>query len=370
MITELSADQVRAIRLHAQRLSPRGSTENILQVIRALCGVNAQLRPAMLLALRARARGLRPEHVADRQQELVRTWAMRGTIHLFARDDYGWILPLLGPTLTAKSRRRRLELGLDEAKLEKGLREMRAIMEREGPLTRGELVDRLVDHGVSIERKSQAPYHLLAYAGLNGIMIMGPDRPGGEETYVLAGDGQITWSGDQALATLASRYLEGYGPASPADFAAWSGLPMTDAKRGWELMRAKGSLADVTVDQHTLQVLERQLKLAVDEPFTESIVNFLPAFDTLVLGYSDRSLVVPEKYQADVYHGGQTVPVVLVNGTAAGVWRYERQSRSIGIEVRPFELLDKKTKGLVEEEASDVGRLFGLSATIKYASRR
>ncbi|WP_424358718.1 winged helix DNA-binding domain-containing protein [Methanocella sp. MCL-LM] len=367
-MTELSADQVRAMRLRAQYLHPGVTPDNMLQVVRALCGVNAQLKPAMLLSLRARARGFRPGHLAGQRQELVRTWAMRGTLHLLSRDDLGWILPLISPRLTARTRRRRLELGLDEEKLKRGLREMHAVLAQEGPLTRGELADRLIGRGVDIERKSQALYHLLAYAGLKGLIVMEPDRPDGEETYSLSKTTGKALSREQALAMLAGRYLEGYGPASAADFAAWSGLTMADAKTGWELLRAEGSLADVTVDKRVLGALEQQLKSATYDDSTDLIVNLLPAFDTLVLGYSDRSLVVPQKYQAEVYHGGQTVPVVLVNGAAAGVWRYERQSRSIRIEVHPFGRLDMKTKDLIEEEAGDVGRLFELAATVKYAS--
>jgi len=354
------------MRLRAQRLCPRAARGDAVEVVRSICGVNAQSRPAMLLSLRARLPGFVPEDLASVGSQLVRTWAMRGTIHLLSRDDPGWLLPLIGPPVIGKLRSRRRELGLDEDKLSRGVRELIAVLEGSGPLTRAELVERLNDRGIDIERKSQAPYHLIAFAGLKDQILMGPDRPDGEPTYVLSDlPAAKPEPREEALAALADRYLRGYGPASPADLAAWSGLPTADAKKGWALLREYGRLTDVEVDG-------RVLGTAVTPPeqaFSETIVNLLPAFDALVLGYADRELLVPGKHHKDVYHGGQTVPVVLVNGAAAGVWRYEGRGKLVRIEVRPFEAFGRKIKELIEAEAEDVGRLFGKTPVLTYGGR-
>jgi hypothetical protein len=352
------------MRLRAQRLHPGSASGDAAEVARALCGVNAQLKPAMMLSLRARLRGAKLSDLTDLiyvRRMLLRTWAMRGTMHLLFRDDAGLILPLVGPPAIAKLRRRRHGLDLDDEKLARGLREIRAILEDSGPLTRDELVSRLNEHGVDIERKSQAPYHLIACAGLEGIVALGPDRPGGKQTYVLADlpSGKARPE-VEALAELAERYLKGYGPASATDFSAWSGLPAADAKKGWALLKERGLLTDIAVDGRVLASMK-------PEPIPEgAVVNLLPAFDTLILGYSDRELVVPAKHHKDVYHGGQTVPVVLVNGEAAGVWRYEIKGGRISLEVRPFGALDDGVRDMVEAEAEDVGHFFGLAPIITW----
>ena len=329
----------------------------------------------MMLILRARIQGIVAEDLTDlmdRRGELIRTWAMRGTIHLMTWEDQSWIIPLLGPAIIAKTRRRRQELGLDERLLARCLREIRVILADGNPVTREDLIKRLIDQGVTLERKSQAPYHLLAYASLLGIICIGSDNSDGEQTFVLADQplkNRKPLEGKQALAELAYRYLQGYGPARSSDFAWWSGLPVTTARQGWELMREKGMLAEIMVENRTLWLPETQLRSLHEQAFTKTIVNLLPAFDNLVLGYSDREHFVPEKYHKEIYHGGQTVPLVLVNGMAAGVWRYERRGKKLSINVQPFEPFDRTVKDLVEKEAEDVGRFMGISPTLTYVSR-
>jgi hypothetical protein len=60
------------------------------------------------------------------------------------------------------------------------------------------------------------------------------------------------------------------------------------------------------------------------------------------------------------------VPVVLVDGEAAGVWRYEIKGKKISVEVRRFEAFDGRVKELVEAEAEDVGRFFGRALSIAW----
>ncbi len=184
----VTPEQLRALRLQAQHLDRRASVEDLVAVVRSLGGVNAQFSPAMMLSLRARVKGLEPDDVrkAIEKRRLVRTWAMRGTIHLIDPDDLGWLVSLLGPAILPKGRGRRLELGLDEDVIERGLSAITAVLDGEKPLTRDELIDRLIDRGIPLERKSQAPYHLIVYAALKGLVCLGPDRENGDQTYCLA----------------------------------------------------------------------------------------------------------------------------------------------------------------------------------------
>src|SRR5438876_5917013 len=119
MAISLSDDQVRFLRLRTQRLTAQipGEATSVVQVVKEMCGIQAQDASAATLAVRARSAGL---VVADVEQArvqdrtLIRTWGPRGTLHLLASDDIGWLLPLFGPVFVAGDRRRREELGLDE----------------------------------------------------------------------------------------------------------------------------------------------------------------------------------------------------------------------------------------------------------------
>jgi hypothetical protein len=85
-----------------------------------------------------------------------------------------------------------------------------------------------------------------------------------------------------------------------------------------------------------------------------------------LLGYHVRDLAVPLKYQDRVFHGGEIVPTILVDGSAAGTWRYEQRGQQIRIEVTPFSSLTSQDRDLIAEEADDIGRFFGRTAALSY----
>ena len=151
---------------------------------------------------------------------------MRGTLHMVAAEDAGWLVALLGPGFAAGNRRRRLQLGLDDRLCERAMEALPAVLAG-GPLSRGELVQALAAKGVRVDPGGQAPAHLVGYAAMRGLICRGPDLDGDEASYVLleewAGPGRALGP-DEALAELARRYLAGHGPAAPEDLAAWSGL--------------------------------------------------------------------------------------------------------------------------------------------------
>jgi hypothetical protein len=181
------------------------------------------------------------EAVAQRQ--VIRTWAMRGTLHMLAAEDVGWIVGLLGPYFAKRLAGRRHQLGLDDTTADRGRDALHTVLTNETPLTRAEVVARLAGHGLSLDPKSQAPAHLMAYAAMTGLVHRGPDAAKDEPTYELAPTAQPL-PAEEALARLATRYLAGYGPATEADLAAWSGLPLGQARTGFEAIRP----TRVTVD--------------------------------------------------------------------------------------------------------------------------
>jgi hypothetical protein len=328
----------------------------------------------MLLQLRARVSGLSVEEIDDaigKSRRLVRTWAMRGTLHLLPVEDVGWLGTLLGPIFVAQDRGRRLQLGLDDEATAKGLNAIRAILSNGEPLTRGQVVDKLEREGLTLERRSQAPIHLIRLAALNGLVCLGPERSNGESTFTLIDrwiePGQ-SLTKEQALAELARRYFEGYGPATPQDLAAWAGLTLTDAKRGWASVRDQGRLTEVRVEERVLWQLASPSGEVHRSSSSEPVVRLLPAFDPYVLGYADRGDVVLREHQHRVYHGGQTAPVILVDGLASGVWRYERQGTRLQIAVHAFEPFDPPILRMIAAEADDIGRFWKAPVSVSYST--
>lgn len=336
-----------------------------------MVGINAQRSSAMMLSLRARVRGAERTDIdkaINEEKALVRTWAMRGTLHLVDARDIHWLVAGLGPIAIVKTRRRRLELGLDDDILSRALKEMKAVMSKSGAMTRWELTDSLAGRGIVLEKKSQAPIHLIVYAALSGLVCLGPERENGEPTYVLldrwVGKVKVE-AGRSAIPRLAKRYLQGYGPATVNDFSAWTGIPMTQARDAWKSLVEAEEFQEVQVDGRSFWVSAEGARPPGAHPARRPLVRLLPAFDSYVLAYSDRELLMPKELHKHVYHGGQTLPTILMNGAIVGVWRYTRKGKQLVVELSPFDPLDDKVHAMVIDEAHDIGRFFGLSTTVE-----
>lgn len=370
-MVNLSPQQVRKLRLRAQGLEPRAAREALPDAVRAVVGIQAQSHPALALALRARVAGLTMGDVQEAvhlRRSLARTWTMRGTLHLSAAEDVRWLVPLLGPLFIRAGRRRRLQLGLNDEKAARGMAVMRTVLRQRGPLTRDELVAALNAQGLALERRSQAPIHLIGLAALEGIVCYGPEAGNGEETFVLFDD----WVGEPevrpeeaALAELARRYVSGYGPVDLRDFARWSGLPMAAARKAWGLVDGEPGFVRAQIGDRAVLVAAAELAGLSKQADGSPVARLLPAFDAYILGYAQRDLLVRPEYQGEVYHGGQTVPVVLVDGQVAGVWRYKRQGRRLTVTVQAFDSFDPEVERLIAEEADDVGRFWQMPVSLR-----
>jgi hypothetical protein len=373
---QLSDRQARLLRLRSQRLdAERREPAGAVGAVRELCGVHAQLPSSSALTLRPRTDGLDAAAVEEarvKERALLRTWVMRGTFHLIATDDAGWLLPLLAPVMLARSRRRRAELGLDEDTFARALRIMRRALAG-GPLTRPELAERLKRGGV--DRAGQRIAGLVQRAGLEGVLCHGPDRAG-EPTLVLLED----WTGgragrrhghgldrDAAMAELARRYLAAYGPAGPADLAAWSGIPVREARSA--VAGIGGELVEVRVAAEPAWLPASRASWLDDPPPGEPLVHLLPGFDVYLLGYRDRALAVPADRARTVWTGGGFIkPTLTVDGWAAGTWRSDRSGPRMEITVEPFSAVDEPLRDRIDAEAADLGRFFATPVEARIGS--
>ena len=96
----LGEKELRMLRARAQLLDVPRPEASPFEIVQRVCGVQAQDLRAADLALRARAASLTATEVQaarGRERLVIRTWAMRGTLHLLASDDVGWLLSLIAP---------------------------------------------------------------------------------------------------------------------------------------------------------------------------------------------------------------------------------------------------------------------------------
>jgi hypothetical protein len=367
MTISLPDEQTLLLRLRAQRLwLPGPASATVAQVAKDVCGLQAQDVPAAALAVRVRSAGLTASDFDSarlHQRSIIRTWCMRGTLHVVATEDFAWLVPLLGPHFISKARHRYQQLGLDEAACERGVRTIRDALAAQGPLPREDIARHLTAHAIPAE--GQATIHLIGRAALEGIVCIGPDR-GVKPTYVLVRD----WLGqepapapDAALAELARRYLAAYGPARPDDLAAWSGLGIGQARQAWQLIA--GQLIQVEVKGSATWMLKTQADRLRESLVHPPIVRLLPKFDTYLLGYSSRDLVVEPQHAKRIHPGGGLLyPTLLVNGHAEGVWSVKRRGKRLEIIVEPFAGLSAAIRRGLEAEVADLSRFLETETTL------
>lgn len=302
-----------AARLASQGLTvPLAPETGASAVVRRLVGLQAQDDWVAPYVLRPRVTS------TDPPEDAVVNWLMRGTLHMVAAADAGWLTRLLGPVFVARTQRRRLQLELTDAILARAVPRMVKRL----PATREELLATVkVPEG-------QARAYLLAYAGMTGEMVRRGDvyepMPSGEQP-------------EDPLAELARRYTLGYGPAEAADFAAWSGLPLTTARKV-------------------------SLSSAENKAPKPRRVILLGHLDPYLLGYKDRTFALDPAHAPKVQRGGGFLqPVVLVDGRVRGVWSRKLTARRMEISVDAFGSIP--APGL-REEVENLGRYFGTDATL------
>jgi hypothetical protein len=283
---------------------------------------------------------------------------MRKTVHLVPSEDAGWMVPLFAEITVRWSRKRLADFGLDRAGQDRALAVLHEAVDRDGPLTRTELAERLETAG--FDTANEFKVHLWLLATLDGELCLGPDR-GGQTCLVRTGD----WIGplehrsrEDALAELARRYFHAYAPASDRDLARWAGLPLRDARLGIE--RIAGEIETVSAGDETLL-----RPTGAGGAGRGRFVRLLGAYDNYNLGYLSRDFYLAPEHAKQVVPGGGIVrPAIVVDGKIVGTWTSKRSGKRLAVTLEPFAALDSEVREALVAEVEDVGRFEGLTATL------
>jgi hypothetical protein len=305
------------------------------RVLERMGGLQAQYAPSMYIGLWSRVEGLERDAVtrALERRSIVQGSMMRATIHLVSRRDYwpfvvgirraqrDWWLRTHGRHINAR------EIAANGRKVRRAF--------RGGTLTRAEL------EAILGQR--------LGVAGLFLDLVRVPPSGTWErrraDLYALAED----WVGpedtreDEGIEHLVRRYLQGFGPARPAEIADWASLDMTTTKRaleGVELRRFQDEQGKELVDLP---------RLPLPDEATPAPVRFLPVWDATLLVHARRTQILPERYRPLIFNVKipNSANTFLVDGQVAGTWRYEDGR----VKTKPFGRLTKAECSELEEEA-------------------
>ena len=360
-MSALGAAQVRAARMVSLQLDG-ASPRTPLAVAKWFGALQAQDAASGHWSLGVRCPGLTERDVVDafERRELIRTWPMRGTIHIVPARDAGWMLDLTAARTLAAAGPRRDRLGLTEADMASAIDALENALKQGGCLTRAQALAAVEDAGTSTT--GQRGYHLLWHAAHLGVIAIGPQR-GSDQTFVLLSDwapDPVRLDPDEALVELLFRYVRSHGPVPLKDFAGWSGLTLADARRA--ATGNDGRLREVPTEVGPMWVTD-ELGDALEEGSVERPrVVALPGFDEFLLGYKDRVLQLPGPGMAHVVPGGNGMfrSTIAVDGRAVATW--SRTPRASGVDIA-IDVFDGRLSGrqltAAERSLRDYGRFVG-----------
>jgi Winged helix DNA-binding domain len=334
--------QVMAWRAAHHHLDERVPAKAMLEVVADIAGLHAQVMSSAELTLAARMEGLEPGDVGRalwEERSLVKTWAMRGTLHLLPAAEF----PLWQAAL---STRRNWEAGawqrafLPRQELER-LNDAVAQALDGRPLTREELAARvgeLTGSEALGDKLRESWGALLKPAAALGRLCFAPSQ--GQQVRFTRPD---TWLGgwadhdpEEALAQVTRRFLAASGPVTREDFARWWGIP-SPARGGRLLERLGEEVARVEVEGSAAYALAADLPGLAGARGTRT-VRLLPAFDQYVITATlQAEHLMPGPFKAHVYRPqGWLSPVLLVGGRMDGTWRQEAKGRRLLVTIEPF----------------------------------
>lgn len=369
---ELTWPQVHAFRLLRHHLTKRAPKKDLARVVGDVGGAQAQVMSAaeMQIATRVDCSVVDVRNALWKDRSLVKTWLMRGTLHLARSEDLPFYVGAMGRHWVSQVRPSWLEyMQITEPEFWKLCDQIGAAVNGT-PMTREELIAQ-VGKGRSQRVRDLLKSGwggMLKPAARNGLLCFGPNR-GQSVTFVRPQEWLPSWrtvDPEQAIGEMARRYLRAYGPATRTDFARWWGGWPGVPSAAWSAIR--GELVQVAVDGLKLDLLEEDLD-AVRRAGIDRHVALLAGFDPYLMGYARRDHLVDRAHASKVSRtAGWISAVVLVDGKVVATWTHTLANKSLRLAVEPFERLPSGVVAQVRERAGELAEALGATrAEVKVA---
>jgi hypothetical protein len=340
-------------RLHLQHIS-HTQFEKPEDIVCALGVLQAQDYLASLWAVGVRGKNITEVDVEQAivKRKIIRTWPLRGTLHLVAAEDVRWILSTFAPRIIAMhANRLKRESEIDEKLITRCKKIIEVALVNHKLLTRDEVYHALEKK--HIQTKNQRGLQILWRLAQDGFICFGP-RQGKQHTFTLLDEwipSSKRINREEGIVKLAKRYFNSHGPATVQDFAWWSGLTATEAKTAVELIKPK-------LISEKLNDIQYYFPASLEEIKKTSSLYLLPGFDEFLISYTDRrvSLDAPNHSKLINTVNGIFFPTVIINGKAMGTWKRFVKKDSITIEATAFKDFTDKQKASIIKEAKKYAR--------------
>ncbi len=307
-----------AIRLLNQQLiSPQFSDP--AEVVSHLGAMQAQEYRMMRWAVEMRTR--KPSHKAFKKAfdsgRIIRLHLMRGTWQLVSAEDYWMMIGLCSPKAIAvtKGWMSSNKISIPDEELMRVRDILTQTADQLGSVTKEDFVDALSKENMNMD-DHRLSYHI-RMAEISGILCSGELLPR-KATYALTAKKvpkKETMDRDEALMRFTYKYFRSRQPATLEDFVWWSGLNISDCRKGIALLgdrihieRYKGREFYLTDDCRT-------------RGFRKGRFLLIPPYDEYLIGYKSRDIVLPPEYKHHAHNNsGIFQPVVAYDGNICGNW--------------------------------------------------
>lgn len=289
------------------------------EVVSYMGAMQAQEYRMMRWAVAMRSRN--PSHKAFKKAfdngSIIRLHLMRGTWQLVAAEDYWQMIDLCAPKAIAATkgwmRSNKITIPDEE------LIHVRNILERtaadKGSATKEDFVRALAENNLLMD-EHRLSYHI-RMAEMTGVLCSGDLLPM-KATYALTADKvgpKVKMDRDEALMRFTWKYFRSRQPATLEDFVWWSGLNISDCRKGIALL---GN----TIHAERWQGREFYL---TDDCRTRGFRNgkflLIPPYDEYLISYKSRDIVLPTEHRHHAHNNsGIFQPVIAHNGTICGNW--------------------------------------------------
>ncbi len=340
MNTDIAAE-----RLASQRIT-RPESRDPEDVVTWLGAVQAQDYPSAKWALALRMLDGATAAGIERcfnDGRILRTHLMRPTWHFVAVSDIHWMLELTASRVQRALAYAYRQFGLDSATRIRGTRVIERVLSAGQHLTRVELGAHLARMGVAVKGVGLAL--LTVHAELERVVCSGPQR-GKQLTYALLAQRASRpkrLSRDEALGELAKRYFRSHAPATIRDFAWWSGLTITDARRGLEICGGRQEVIDDLTYWRLKRTKARELR--------PRVVHLLPAYDEYLVAYRDLDAVPRAKGAR-----GTLEQALVTGGQITGTWKAIPKGNEVVVDVATMRSLTVTERRALFETAARYGR--------------
>ncbi len=368
----MNLDRINRFVLQKQHLADDSRIDDIVQVIKDIGGLHAQVPITPYLSLFVRTKNFTKE-ILDAElylkKNLGRIKCIRSTLHILPKELIPTAFAATRKIVQSSSWSYARQSGITGQKYEKISGKIIEIVHGRG-LTTKEITKEL-----GKESNISLIVNLMCDQGL---LIRGIPKAGWKSnvhTYypfpAYFSDVNLNEL-DEASARelIVKNYLSSFAPVTENDIAWWTGFPKGEIRKILEDIKDKITHLEVSdMDGTYIMLCSDKKPLESTKPFKKQNVSLLPVLDPYIMGYKERKRYLDHTYYDNVFDfNGNAASTIVLDGMVAGVWGFVEDSKPL-VRVFLFEKVEREVLKEIYLKAQEIGKFIaGKEVVIKECS--